>query len=368
MSLLETAMSAAKTAMSSWKTHPARWLGTWLGLICLQPFAAAGEGAQVRTHLQASDPIWAGQRIALFVELLAPGYFASAANFDLPDPQGLLLMPPADHPIVDSVTIDGTRYSVQRHELNAWAMRDGELRIPPVHVRFSYKANPLDKEEMSAAVTTDPVTLQIERPPGTEGMGIVISARNLRVEETWQPEPGTEAVLAGTAFKRSIRLSAADLPGMVFPTFPATEIDGLGVYSKQQVQDRINRGTLTGMRTDNITYLAKRPGQYTIAAARLQWYDLDAQQLKSVEFPARTLDVIANPEQAAAAGSSHSSSRADRGSVAMALGFALLSALAGWQLYRRREQLIAPFRPVHLQPLNPTERAWNRNRRDAAGN
>lgn len=344
---------------------PAPRLAAWLLLACLLPAAARAGDALVRTRLQASDPIWAGQRIALFVELLAPGYFASAASFDLPDPQGLLLMPPADHPVVDSVTVDGIRYSVQRHELNAWAMRDGELRIPPIHVRFHYKANPLDKTEVSAAVTTEPVTLQVERPPGTEGMGIVISARNLRVEETWQPEPGAEAVPAGTAFKRSIRFSAADLPGMVFPAFPATGQDGLGVYSKQQVQDRMNRGTLTGMRTDSITYLAKRPGQYTIPAARLQWFDLDTGAVKTVDFPARTLQVVPNPEQAPAAGAA--SHRGLRRKLALGLGSTALLALAGLLLYRHRERLIAPLRPVHLQPLNPTERTWNPSSPDAAG-
>lgn len=319
--------------------------------------AALAQQPLVRTHLQSKDPIWAGQRIQLIVELLAPGYFASAASFDLPDPQGVLLMPPGEHPVVDSVTIEGTRYSVQRHELNAWAMRDGELKIPPVDVRFSYKHSPLETDALTAAVTTEAVTISVQRPPGTGGQGIVISARDLRVDEQWQPEPGTEAIPAGSAFKRTIRFSANDVPGMVFPPFPSAEIDGLGIYTKQEVRDRSNRGTLTGARSDTITYLAKRPGQYTIPAARFQWFDIDAGKVQTVDFPARTLDVIVNPDQAAAGIASDTASDTfDLRTSLYALAALGLLAGTGALLYRRRARYIAPFRPVRLQPLNPTER------------
>ncbi|WP_116368326.1 BatD family protein [Parahaliea mediterranea] len=329
----------------------------WLLLALLSLGAAAQQPEPaVRTHLQGKDPLWAGQRISLIVELLAPGYFASAASFDLPDPDGVLLMPPADHPIVDSLTIDGTHYSVQRHELNLWAVRDGDLQVPPIHVRFRYKRHPLDEEPASAAVTTEAVTFSVQRPPGSEGLGLVISARDLTIEEQWQPEPGGEPVPAGTAFKRSIRFSAADVPGMVFPPFPGGAIEGLGIYTKQQVRDRSNRGTLTGAREDTITYLAKRPGQYTIPAVRFQWFDLSSEQIQTREFPARTLNVIANPQQAStnAAGGA-ATGGLDRRTAGYAAAALLMLAGLGVLVYRHGARLLAPFRPVRLQALNPTE-------------
>ncbi|GAB3282533.1 BatD family protein [Parahaliea aestuarii] len=333
-------------------------------LSVILPLGAMAQEAMVRTHLQGKDPLWAGQRVSLIVELLAPGYFASAASFDLPDPDGVLLMPPADHPIVDSLTIDGTHYSVQRHELNLWAVRDGDLEIPPIHARFRYKRHPLDKEPATAAVTTEAVAFSVQRPPGTEGLGLVISARDLKVEEQWQPQPGDEPVMAGTAFKRSIRFSAADVPGMVFPPFPDAEIDGLGIYTKQQVRDRSNRGTLTGTREDTITYLAKRPGQYTIPAVRFQWFDLSTRQVQTQDFPARTLNVIANPDQAASEDASNGDRVAGLDQRTAAYAFAGLVALGllGLLAFRNAARILAPFRPVHLQPLNPTEQRRSKPR------
>ena len=54
-------------------------------------------------------------------------------------------------------------------------------------------------------------------PPGAEGLGNVISARNLKVEETWKPELGKTTIKPGDAFTRTIIFSAPDLPGMGLP-------------------------------------------------------------------------------------------------------------------------------------------------------
>ena len=243
--------------------------------------------------------VYAGRRVrgptlTLVVELFAPGFFASAATFDIPDPQGVLLMPPTAHPMVSSEDIDGVSYSVQRHELFAFPKRGGSQTIPSLPVRFAFKRSPLDQAKISASVTTDPVEFTVVLPPGAEGLGNVISARNLKVEETWQPELGKTTIKPGDAFTRTIIFSAPNLPGMVFPPFPADSIDGLGVYAKHQILDQTERGQLRGERRDVITYVFQRSGEFTIPAARLTWWDLDNKQLQSVDFPAHVFSCRRN--------------------------------------------------------------------------
>ena len=85
-------------------------------LLCLAGVLLAGHSlaqeAKVRTSLETKGAIWVGQKVTVVVEVLAPGYFASAVTFDLPDPQGVLLLPPMGHPIMSSKTVDGTSYTV----------------------------------------------------------------------------------------------------------------------------------------------------------------------------------------------------------------------------------------------------------------
>lgn len=324
-------------------------------------WAGARDQPQVRARLNATDPVWVGQEVTLVVELLVPGYFDSAASFDLPDPEGVLLMPPAEHPLVGNETIDGTLYTVQQHELRVWPMRAGAQTVPPLSVRFAFKRHPLDRQGEPASVTTGPLSLTVRQPPGTEGLGTVVSARGLKLEESWKPLPGSEPVRAGTGFTRTVTFTAPGVPGMVFPPFPADDIEGLGVYAKRQVLDRDGEGGLVGVRRDRITYIAKRPGQFTIPAVSYSWFDLDSQTLKTVDLPARTLNVIANPDMASAdpaaqAGAVEQPLPWPRiAAVALLVILVLLAALSR-RLRGLLARALAPLRPVRLQPLNPTEK------------
>ena len=336
-------------------------------LLCLAGMLLCGHSlaqeAQVRTSLETQDAIWVGQKVTVVVELLAPGTFASAASFDLPDPQGVLLLPPLGHPLLSSETIDGTSYTVQRHELSAYPMRAGAQSVPAFSVRFEFKRAPMDTNTIAATLKTNSMPFTVKMPPGAENLGQVISARDLKIEEMWQPEPGKESVMAGAAFTRTITFTAPDVPGMVFPPFPAGQIDGLGIYTKRQLLDQTDDGSLRGERRDVVTYVCKRAGEFTIPATQYTWFDLETQQLRTTELPGQTLKVAVNPALATASGTDSSVVAASHSiSWWMLTGLvvaALLLLLVGKSARFRHvlADLFTPFRPLHLQPLNPTERS-----------
>ncbi|KAA9133529.1 protein BatD [Marinihelvus fidelis] len=327
---------------------------------------AQGQDALVRTQLKSEGPFWVGERITVVVELLVPGYFASASAFDLPDPSGVLLMPPQTHPLVSSEAIDGNSYTVQRHELPAWAIRNDASGVPAFTVRVSFKRNPLDKDGEPATLTTQALPISVRIPPGAEGLGTVISARGLDISDTWDPQPGADPVKAGDALKRTVTFSAADVPGMLFPQLPTQAIDGIGIYPKHQVRDQAERGVMRGESVDQVTYVFERPGQFVIPAAQLTWFDLDSNTLKTHTFEAQAVSVIANP---ALAPTSPGANAGETSIVStwvslpravqvflvlvslLALGLIaiLLSPNARVGLTRWSQ----PLRPVHLSPLNP---------------
>ena len=308
----------------------------------------------MRASIGTQGDLWVGQRITLVVELLAPGYFSGVAAFDLPNPPGLLLTPPEGSPIVSSETIDGTSYTVQRHEVAVFARRAGAQTIPPFTVRFRFKQNPLDKDSTAAEVRTEPVTFNAKLPPGAEKLGSLISARNLKVEEAWTPEPGKAK--AGDAFTRTITFTAPDVPAMAFPPFPADKIDGLGVYSKPpEVLDKSGRGSLTGSRRDTISYVCQRAGEFTIPPTRLTWFDLDAQKLQTIDFPARHLSVSSNPAlESTAAEQGKSVSWTAVSWLLGAAAAALIATLCHGYWMPWVSRALVRWRPLHLQPLNPS--------------
>lgn len=317
---------------------------------------ALAQEPKARASLAASGEVWVGQGVTLVVELLAPGYFSGAPAFDLPDPKGLLIVSPGGSPTISSEEVAGTSYTVQRHEFTVFARTAGVHTIPSLEARFRFKRNPLDVAVESVAVNTEGVSFTAQWPSGAEKLGFVICARDLQGVETWTPEP--KKAKAGDAFTRTITFTASDVPSMLFPPFPAGQIDGLGIYPKPpEVRDQTERGEMTGRRRDTVIYVCKRPGQFRIPAARLTWWDLDTRQLRTIEFPARTLDVAENLALAVASGGAKD--RRYWVHEAKRLGLWTLTAIfaasliLSWRLVGRK--VIAFFRPVHLSPLNPVD-------------
>jgi hypothetical protein len=123
-----------------------------------------------------------------------------------------------------------------------------------------------------------------------ENLPSLISTREFHVQETWQPQP--QKVHVGDGFTRTVTLTAPDVPGMVFPPLPLAKVDGLAVYPKPPVvQDQIERGDFIGKRIDTVTYICERPGQFTLPALVIPWWDLQNQKLMQATLPAVTLEV-----------------------------------------------------------------------------
>jgi hypothetical protein len=230
--------------------------------------------------------------------------------------------------------------------------------FPSFEVRFSTRegaAAPLEHR-----LRTDAISLEVKLPPGAEGLATLISARDLKAGEIWQPEPGPAK--AGDAFTRTTTFSASDIPAMAFTPFTTPEVAGLGVYPKApKVLDQSERGVMRGERQDIITYVCQRPGRFVVPAARFTWWDLDHHQLQKIDFPARTFEVAVNPallRPPVASVSSESQNLRAR-MVSMGVVAAFIVALAGFALWisRRRPEWWRSIRfwsPVHLAPLNPS--------------
>jgi hypothetical protein len=337
----------------------ARWLATFFCAFCCI-FAQTGfvrAAAKVRTTLQAKGDVWVGQGVPLVVELLSPGFFAGSPTFYLPHVPEVLILQGNERPVLGSEMIEGANYTIQRHELTIFSQRAGHVNIPSFQVHFSTREGAAAPTEH--LLRTDEVSLDVKLPPGAEGLAMLISARDLKATEIWQPDTG--GAKAGNAFTRTITFSASDVPAMAFPPFAAPDVAGLGVYPKApKLFDQSERGTMRGERQDIITYICKRPGRFVVPAARFTWWDLDHHQLRTVDFPARTLEVTAN---AAFSGrpvaSAFNQGRDVRGQIrvlGVVAGVVLLAGIGLWIILRRPEWRLSItfWRPVHLAPLDPS--------------
>jgi hypothetical protein len=231
----------------------------------------------------------------IVVVLLVPGFFSGVASYDLPKIPGTVIIPPVGSPVVSTEDIGGVSYTAQRHELLLFSQVEGTVTVPVCEVRLAFKRSPLDAAPVQQEVKTQEVAFEVMRPPGTQAGQIVITSRDLQVEESWKPEPGANAKM-GDAFVRRLKWTAGDVTGMDFPPFKPAPIHGLGIYTADPVVvDSSLRGSLQGERSDSVTYVCKSGGQFEIPPLSVTWWDPAAEQLKKIAFKAHAFEVPVPP-------------------------------------------------------------------------
>lgn len=325
-------------------------------MLLVVPSRGADPQSKAQVSWATKGEIWAGQKAVLALELYAPGYFDGAPVFDLPKIPNALILPPVETPVLDSVEIDGVSYTVQRHELEVFAYTAGKTELPAFKVRFSIKRQALDHDAVAQEVGTQPLTLETKAVPGSKPGEILITSADLKVEETWKPEPGKNAK-TGAAFVRTLVWTASDVPGMAFPPFKEAPIAGLGIYPAEPlVEDKAARGEMQGQRTDSVTYVCKAGGIVTIPARTVRWWDPVAKEMKHADFPVRVIDVAAPPVPPIPLATRveiflrrHATTLVAGVIGLIALGYFIRATWPWWQRFFHR------LLPRHLAEFNPTK-------------
>jgi hypothetical protein len=112
----------------------------------------------------------------------------------------------------------------------------------------------------------------------------LISTGSLAADQSWDPE--TKDLEVGDAIKRTITLRADDLSGMAFAPMLHDKMDGLGVYPGEPiVEDRFARGDLVGTRTETVTYVFERAGNFELPSVELTWWDTGSEELQHILLP-----------------------------------------------------------------------------------
>ena len=79
-------------------------------------------------------------------------------------------------------------------------------------------------------------------------------------------------------------------------TFPA--VDGLAVYpAEPALQDKTEGRTdaLSATRTDSATYILQKPGDYTLPAIDVRWWNAAERRVETAHLDTMTMQVAANP-------------------------------------------------------------------------
>ena len=291
---------------------------------------------------------WVGERLPFFVELRANGSFVGAASFSLPVvPQTVIIK--IGSPVVSSEEVDEESWFVQTHEFALFTQQSGTVEIPEIEVRFSHREGFVGPV-FDKVAKTEPQTVEILRPAGSPEDVFLITTESLKINETWDHEPGTTKL--GAVFHRTISQEAQRMTGMALAPPSLKVPEGIRSYPGQPaVVDQTDRGEFIGKRSDTITYVMRKPGIWTLPAVTYVWWDPERERFGSQTLPEATFQVAAAPQ--AAGEELHHEER--RGAAGWILLLLITGAIAAW----RHRWIINSLRSV-WQRWNPPERMASR--------
>ncbi|WP_395665491.1 hypothetical protein [Methylocella sp.] len=316
-----------------------RWLAALLAFAGLvAPLAAqdASVGAPppavvVRQSVDPASGAVVGQRVAIYVDVLFRGRMPRPPRLSLPDTPGAQIFRFETQGLTLRETIDGEAYVGQRFEFAFYARRGGAFEARPAVVTLLDADGGVTGHAEGQATRFD-----VAAPLGVDVSQPVVAAQSLALDEQWRPAP-TGPFKPGDALTRVISRSAEDVPGLAMRDLAFPAPDGVRAYvDPPDIDDRSERGVVTGRRTDRVTYVFERGGAFALPAVVQPWWDLGSRSLKSAEAPGATIRVEEPPP---APDAPRPSGRLDAARLALlaagGLGLAAL-ALAAARLARRR--------------------------------
>jgi hypothetical protein len=226
-------------------------------------------------------------------------------------------------------TIDGAPYVGQRFEFAVYPRRAGSLSIPAVEVRLMDRGG-----NETGTLAGQPQTLAVSAPPGVDPSRPAIASTGVTLTESWEAADA-KPIRVGDAIVRVVKRRADDTPSLAFAPLDAGAPEGVRAYADQPIaDDRIDRGRLTGERTDRITYVFEKPGDYALPAVSQRWWDVAAGRIREASGDGRRVTVAAMPTGAKDEGSTAFARFLTRRTLA-GLTAGAVAVVIGWRLAAR---------------------------------
>jgi hypothetical protein len=242
------------------------------------------------------DPprIMVGQKATLVVTVLAPNYMPAAPV--LPDFQVRNAVTRALGAVNQTETRDGVTFAGVRYEFAIYPQEVGSYALPEQQVTVTYAADPPNARKVDIALPRQ--TFEAFIPDAAQDLDPFVSAESIAIEQ--KVDRSSQDLKVGDSIKRTVTVKAAGTPAMLLPPPAFAKVDGLALYPGQpSVQDNVDRrsSALSAMRTDEGTYMLERPGDYTLPAIELAWWNVRDGKIERARADAIMLHVADNPVQ-----------------------------------------------------------------------
>ena len=192
--------------------------------------------------------------------------------------------------------IGGKNYQVVEIIYALFPQASGKLQIPALRF-FAYDASNSRYGGFSArgnriVRSTDAKTIDVMARPANIDMDNWMPASNLRLDQQWSSPP--DQLRVGEPVTRNIRITANGLTAAQIIPLSLSESDDYKIYPDQpQLDDSADASGVTGIRRESFALVPNRPGEITLPAVTVRWWDSAKQRMQTAKLDPVTLQVAA---------------------------------------------------------------------------
>ena len=296
---------------------------------------------RIKAWIEPEENIIARQQVNLQIEVATDKWFSGGTRIGRFEIKDAIVMQ-REKFAVNSTRSDGDKsWTVQQWTLVVYPQRDGLFEIPAIPLQLSVAGDGI--ESIIGEANTQPMSFQAVIPQQIisaqmqDNKSWIVSNR-FEVEQSFNK--ATEELAPGDALIRTLTFSADNLPAMMLPEIEIENIEGIAVYRKPpQLTDKVNRGDYIAERTEVITYVFEKTGEYLLPGQVYHWWNLEAGSLESIELEAHALKISGTANATGPA--QQTSTLAERNRLAELIplfkiaGIVLLAVIAAWFVIRK---------------------------------
>lgn len=306
---------------------------------CLLAGAASAQDPQITVTAEQEEVI-VGQPYILRLEVLVPTFMPKAPIFPTFEMPGLIVRLPERSTAPVSERIDGATWSGVQRTYRIYPMQAGVTEIPEQQLSIVYK-NTETNEDVPLTVAVPATRISAIVPQGAGSLDPLILANGLSIEQTWRG--GDEELAVGDAIVRNLEISISGTSALFIPPLlddaspqgsQAVASDGaetapvagfLPYPEDARVAESMERGVMSGVRTEQVSYIAQSGGSAVFPDISLDWYNLDSGDIEEIVLSGRTFMVAQPPRE---------SRRIDGQTLLRGVFILVLTALVMWAAFR----------------------------------
>jgi len=299
---------------------------------------ASADAPVIRTTVRPAEGIVVGQGVTIDVAVLFRSEMIHPPLVSLPEVAGAQIFRFASQGYTIRDQIDGQDYIGQSFEFTLYPRRGGTITVPGANVKLLDRSgDPVGSAKGTAS------QFEVAVPPGVDASGPVLVSNKVEALQDWSPDPTTAKFRVGDALVRTIRRRADAVPALGMAEFAFAAPEGVRVYvDKPIIEDRIDRGSVEGHRTDKVTYVFEKAGSFQLPALSQPWWNLSTKQAGT--------EVLSGVSATVSAMSTSDTHRLNTGSLALALLTMAILVVAGgltfmvlWKQHRKHYRASAAF-------------------------